>query len=199
MGEPHLVWVTAQDPPYDGMVALVQAVAATGGAVGWLEVPPAQEVRDWLDGVLADGTRTVVALDEDGTVLGSGCWSRLTYPVLVHNAEIRKVMVHPDTRGRRIGEAVTRALVEDARAAGVEVLTLDCRGNNHGALRLYARLGFVTTGRRPDYIAVGRERFDQVLLHLDLRSGAGGLQRHGGLGEGPGSTGRPSATGAVRP
>lgn len=79
-------------------------------------------------------------------------------------------------------------LVADARTAGVELLTLDCRGNNHGAQRLYDSLGFVVTGRRPDAIAVGDERFDQVLMHLDLRTGPSGLRRHGGRLEGPGST-----------
>lgn len=199
MGDLRLTWLTPNEPPYEGMARLVRAVAATGGAVGWLDVPLPEEVRAWLDGVLASGARTVLAHDADGTLVGSGSWARQTYPVLVHNAEIRKVMVHPDTRGRRVGEAITRALVEDARAAGVEVLTLDCRGNNHGALAMYARIGFVTTGRRPDYIAVGQERFDQVLLHLDLRSGGGVLRRHGGLREGPGSTGRRSAPGADEP
>lgn len=199
MAEVHLSWLTPDDPPYEGMVRLVQAVAATGGAVGWLEVPPPEQVRAWVDGGVADGLRTVLAYDADGTLLGSGSWGRRTASVLLHNGEIRKVMVHPDARGRRVGEVITRALVEDARVAGVEVLTLDCRGNNHGALAMYARIGFVTTGRRPDYIAVGEDRFDQVLLHLDLRSGGGALRRHGGRREGPGSTGRISAPGAQEP
>ena len=63
---------------------------------------------------------------------------------------------------------------------------MDCRGNNHGALRLYAELGFVVSGRRPDFIAVGDERFDQVLMHLDLRTDDEALVRHGGRRAGPG-------------
>lgn len=169
------------------MTALVQAVAATGGAVGWLAVPLPGEVRAWLDGALAEG-RVVAAYDRVGRLVGSGGWARHRYPVLAGNAEIRKVMVAPDARGRGLGRAVAHALVQDAAAAGVEVLTLDCRGNNHAALALYAGLGFTVTGRRPDYIAVGDERFDQVLLHRDLRSGPAGLRRHGGLREGPGAT-----------
>ena len=174
------------EPPRDQLYGLVAAGAATGGAVGWLEVPPRDEVDAWLDGVL-ERARLVSAYDGD-RLLGCGYWSRLDYSVLVHNAEVRKVMTHPDARGRGVAGAVTQALVDDARAAGVEVLTLDCRGNNSAALRLYTRLGFVVTGRRPDFIAVGDERFDQVLLHLDLRDGPAGLRRHGGRREGPGVT-----------
>lgn len=90
---------------------------------------------------------------------------------------------------RRGGRALT--LVQDAEQAGVEVLAIDCRGNNHAALALYASLGFVVTGRRPDWIAVGHERFDQVLLHCNLRPRRPfepGLLRHGGRREGPGNT-----------
>ena len=162
---------------------LVQEVAATGGAVGWLEVPPAQEVRTWADTL----EHAFFAWDGDRLV-GTGSWGWHTYAVTRQNAEVRKVMVAPSARGKGVARALTAALVDDAREAGVEVLTLDCRGNNHAALDLYASLGFVTTGRRPDFIAVGDERFDQVLLHRDLRDGPAGLTRHGGRREGPGAT-----------
>jgi ribosomal protein S18 acetylase RimI-like enzyme len=175
-----------EETTYAAVHALVAAVAATHGAVGWLEVPDRPEVDAWLDTAVA-GSRVVAAYDGPA-LLGLGTWARHSYAVLRHNAEIRKVMTHPEARGRGVARAVTSALVEDARAAGVEVVTIDCRGNNHGALALYAGLGFVPTGRRPDYIAVGDERFDQVLLHLDLRPGPAGTVRHGGRRESLGST-----------
>lgn len=178
------------EPTYDAVYRVVAAVAATHGAVGWLEVPERPEVDAWLQEV-SQSSRVALAYDGPGdgaALLGLGTWRRLDYPVLRHNAEIRKVMTHPDARGRGVARAVTAALVEDARTSGVEVVTIDCRGNNHGALALYASLGFVPTGRRPDYIAVGDQRFDQVLLHLDLRTGPSGVVRHGGRRESLGST-----------
>ena len=185
-----LRWV--DEPPDQavraGMLRLVQAVAATGGAVGWLQVPPPAEVDSWLDGVLTAGARLVTAYDGSGVLVASGAWCRFSAAPLRQGAEVTKVMTHPDARGSGVGRDVVDALVADARTSGVEVLTLECRGNNHGAMRLYAGLGFVVTGRRPDLIAVGDERFDQVLMHLDLRTGPSGLRRHGGRLEGPGST-----------
>lgn len=175
------------DQHRDGVVDLVQSVAATGGAVGWLVVPTADEVDEWLDSLVQAEVRLAVVL-EAGRVLGCGYWRRLDGVVLRQMAEIRKVMTHPDGRGRGAAREVMKALVADATAAGVELLSLECRGNNHGAQRLYVGLGFQVTGRRPDVIAVGDERFDQVLMHLDLRSGPSGLRRHGSRREGPGST-----------
>ncbi len=175
------------DLPYDGLHALVADVAALGGAVGWLHVPDRDEVAATYDAVLAGGARLVV-LQDGPTVLASAYWQRYPKAVLQRNAILSKLMTLSSARGQGLGRQVTRAVIDDARTAGVEVLTLDCRGNNLGALRLYAELGFVVSGCRPDFIAVGDERFDQVLLHLDLRSGDEDLLRHGGRREGPGLT-----------
>ncbi len=68
-----------------------------------------------------------------------------------------------------LGRALTGALVEDARAASIEVLTLDARGDNERALGLYRSLGFSEYGRLPDFVAVGARRYDKVLYLLDLR------------------------------
>jgi len=190
--ELRLDWLEQPDErTYDDVHALVAQVAALGGAVGWLSVPPRDEVARWLDGVLAEGAR-FLTVSCAGELLGVGHWARLRGPVMVQNAQIRKVMTLPQARGQGVARALTAALVDDADRAGVEVLALDCRGNNHAALGLYASLGFVVSGRRPGWIAVGDERFDQVLLHLDLRPGRppGGpvLQQHGGRRVGTGST-----------
>lgn len=187
--EPTLAWLEQPDDrTYEQVHGLVAEVAEARGAVGWLRVPDPVEVRAWLDAVLADGARFLTA-ERDGRLVGIAHWVRLTHPVMRQNAELHKVMTLPEVRGQGIARALTAAVVADAQRAGVEVLALDCRGNNHAALGLYASLGFVVTGRRPDWIAVGDERFDQVLLHLDLRPRRPRrLVRHGGRREGPGST-----------
>ena len=192
MPELELAWLQEPDEQtYDGVHALVAEVAARGGAVGWVTVPDRDEVARWLDGVLAEGAR-FVTVSSGGALLGVGHWACLQHPVLHQNAQIRKVMTLPQARGRGVARTLTAALVQDADRAGVEVLTLDCRGNNHAALGLYASLGFVVSGRRPGFIAVGEERFDQVLMHLDLRVGrppaVPPVHQHGGRRTGTGST-----------
>ena len=171
----------------DRLVPLAQAVAATGGAVGWLEVPLPDEVRAVFARMLGAGSKLVLA-ELDGAVVGCGTWTRLQGVVVGGMASINKVMTHPDVRGRGVADAVVGALVEASRAAGVELLTLDVRGNNHGAQRLYARHGFVVTGRRPDALRVGDLRFDSVLMHRDLRTGTEPWVRCGSRHVGPGRT-----------
>ena len=179
------------DAGREALGALVVALVERGGAVGWLEVPHGRERTAWADALLHGGGRLLLVSEGD-RVVACGSWQRRSAPVLRGNAEIGKVMVAPQARGRGLARLVVERLVADADADGVELLTLGARGNNHAALGLYLSLGFVVTGRRPDSIAVGRERFDEVLLHLDLRARRAptlpALVRHGSRREGPGAT-----------
>jgi ribosomal protein S18 acetylase RimI-like enzyme len=56
-------------------------------------------------------------------------------------------------RGRGIGSAIMRALMDEARGAGVPV-TLNVMAGNAAALRLYLRLGFVPTETLPTHTAM---------------------------------------------
>lgn len=60
-------------------------------------------------------------------------------------------------------------LISTAVSAGIEVLTLDFRGDNVRAAKLYQSLGFTEYGRLPRFVAVGAARYDKVLYALDLR------------------------------
>ena len=84
--------------------------------------------------------------------------------------------------------AARRGPADQARPAGVETVTLQCRGNNHGAIRLYQRLGFAEDGRLRDFVAAGDERWDKVLMAIDLRTGAEALVRHGSAAVGEGAS-----------
>jgi len=179
------------------VVRVVQAVVAAGGAVGWLAAPSADEVLDWLGGAMAAGTRAVVVRVR-GRIEALGTWQRREGAVVARIGVVRRVMAHPDARGLGLGALVVHALVADARAAGVEVLTLACRGNNHAALALYAAAGFTEYGRLQDALAVEEHRFDEVLLSKRLLRPKG-AQFHGSSATGPGGSTRRVAPGENAP
>ncbi|GAA3068567.1 hypothetical protein GCM10020254_10370 [Streptomyces goshikiensis] len=101
--------------------------------------------------------------------MGFGYWLRYARPTHRPHADLEKLAVDFAAQGHGVGRALTVALVEDARAAGIEVLTLDVRGDNANALALYRSLGFSEYGRLPGFVAVGERRYDKVFLMLDLR------------------------------
>jgi len=190
-----LTWPDAwSDDLATGVHRVVHDVVADGGAVGWA-VPPGQDETDaWLAGVLADVARgdgrLCVAVDRSGPV-GLGSWRRDQGALLRHRATATKIMARPDRRGLGIGRLVTSALVDDARAAGIETLHLASRGNNLGAIALYEDLGFTVWGILPDAIEVADERYDEVHLSMALGRPAGVRLRGSGPG-GPGSSPRPA-------
>jgi len=63
------------------------------------------------------------------------------------------IAVVPERRGQGIGEAILRALMDEAAAAGAPV-TLHVARDNLAAQRLYHRLGFVATAMDETHLAL---------------------------------------------
>ena len=61
---------------------------------------------------------------------------------------ISSIGTRPPWRGRGFGEAITRALVRDSIAAGLDLIYLGVYAENARAIRLYERLGFAVLGPR---------------------------------------------------
>ncbi|GAA4603019.1 hypothetical protein GCM10023195_09700 [Actinoallomurus liliacearum] len=170
------------------MHRMIHSVVELGGAVGWLTPPERAETDRWLDEVLdraraGDAALALALLD--GEVAAGGLWRRGATDVFRHNAEVQKVMAHPKARGLGLGRRVLEAVIDHARTNGIEVLTLGARGNNHGAIELYERLGFREWGRLPNAIEVGDHRYDDVRMFLELGRPAHVILR-GSPPDGPG-------------
>ncbi|MGW5328082.1 N-acetyltransferase family protein [Streptomyces sp. NPDC004014] len=143
-----------------------------GAALGWVEPPSPDEVAELLGDVVAAvraGDAALRAAYLDRRLVGLGYWLRYARPTHRPHADLEKIAVDAAVRGRGVGRALTTALIADAREAGIEVLTLDARGDNTHALRLYRSLGFTEYGRLPDFVAVGERRYDKVFQMLDFR------------------------------
>lgn len=185
-------WLEAADETaIDAAYRVVEAVMRLGGAVGWVHVPDRAETAEWLTGIAAEvaaGRTRMAVVSVGGQVESLGRWTWYAKAAVGVNGEVLQVMVHPDGRGRGLAQLLVGALVDDARAHGVETLTLDVRGNNHGAMALYESFGFEVSGRLPDFVAVGDERWDRVLYRLDLRTGDCPVRRHGMRPIGPGAS-----------
>ncbi|MEY9847811.1 N-acetyltransferase family protein [Streptacidiphilus sp. MAP5-3] len=152
--------------------AILAELVGGGAALGWVEPPSRAEVAGLLDDVASAaqvGDASLRAAYVDRQLVGLGYWLRYARPTHRPHADLEKIAVAAAAHGHGIGRALTAALVADARAAGIEVLTLDARGDNVNALQLYRSLGFTEYGRLPDFVAVGDRRYDKVFCMLDLR------------------------------
>ena len=84
--------------------------------------------------------------EEDGRVLAyAGAW------LVFEEGHITNIAVSEEARGRGIGTAVTRALMQYAANLGVQYMTLEVRKSNLIAQKMYQSLGFVELGVRKRY------------------------------------------------
>jgi ribosomal-protein-alanine N-acetyltransferase len=79
---------------------------------------------------------------------------------------INNLAVREASRGKGIGEALLRNLMELARQAGCQIASLEVRPSNLPALRLYEKLGFREAGRRRGYYTDTHE--DALLMRAPL-------------------------------
>lgn len=167
-----LILTSKDEARLDAVAELVAAAVGRREALGLQGPLTAQDYRRHLERLLAAAERgdagLVAALDADGIVLGTAQWTRSAYGTRRVLAELDRVSVAPEARGRGIGRLLVESVAADAREHGVEVLGLEARGNNHGAIALYERCGFRRTGLIPNAVAVDAERYDIVLMHLEL-------------------------------
>ncbi|MFG1875602.1 GNAT family N-acetyltransferase [Sphaerisporangium sp. NPDC049003] len=85
---------------------------------------------------------------ETGTPLGCGA-VRLTEPGV---AEIKRMYVRSDARGRGIGRALLLALLDQAAALGAARVVLETGERQAEALKLYRGAGFAETERFGEYV-----------------------------------------------
>lgn len=83
-------------------------------------------------------------------------------------AHILNICVARPWRGRGIGRALLRQLVDEARRGGNEVAFLEVRPSNLKAIALYESMGFVRIGLRRGYYQAIGGREDAYVYRLDL-------------------------------
>lgn len=94
----------------------------------------------------AEEAELLVAVDGAGTVLGTVTIALAGTPwaqvAAEDELEFRMLAVSPAARGRGVGEALTRRVIERAEELGLRAVTLSSSQNMLVAHRLYERLGF---------------------------------------------------------
>ncbi|MEU9129662.1 GNAT family N-acetyltransferase [Kitasatospora sp. NPDC048540] len=107
-----------------------------------------EQGRDWW--LLPAPSRTVVAVDEAGTVLGTAKMNRNHQGNGSHIASA-SYMVDPAHGGRGVGRALCEYTVDWARTAGFRAMQFNAVvASNEHAVRLYRSLGFEVLGTLPE-------------------------------------------------
>ena len=106
----------------------------------------------WAEELASPDRYVLARLDVDARIIGVATFSRVA-----EMADLNRVVVHPEARGRGIGSSLVRAGLEWAGAVGARRMLLEVRPDNEAAVALYRRLGFGTVTTRRDYYGPGRD------------------------------------------
>jgi len=84
-----------------------------------------------------------------------------------HKATLWGMYVAPAARGSGVAADLVQAILDHARAAGLEQVQLTVMASNARARALYERMGFTPFGLEPNALKVGDAYFDD--LHMTCR------------------------------
>jgi len=129
--------VTIAAEPF-GSADARRLISELDGGLAQLYTPDQRFGPNFNSGQIAGGRGTFLIARLDGRAVGCGA-IRLLDDV---TAEIKRMYVEPEVRGRRVGRAVLDALEEKARELGVRRLVLETGIHQHAAIALYTHAGY---------------------------------------------------------
>lgn len=71
--------------------------------------------------------------------------------ILLDEAHITNIAVHPEYRGMGLGNAIVEQLLIEAKKNGISSMTLEVRISNISAINLYKKYGFIEEAIRKNY------------------------------------------------
>ena len=96
---------------------------------------------------------------DDENILGfAGVW------IIFDEGHITNVAIHPEYRGKGLGEYLMNSLIEGCKSQKCNSITLEVRESNLPALKLYEKLGFKVAGKRKKYYSDNGE--DALIMWL---------------------------------
>ncbi len=98
--------------------------------------------------LLKRGVASILVYDQDGAVVAN---SVVLYRRGSSIGRIYSLVVHPNTQGRGVARALLKAAESAALSKGCTSLRLEVRADNHAALALYAKTGYIPFGQVNNY------------------------------------------------
>jgi ribosomal-protein-alanine N-acetyltransferase len=112
---------------------------------------------------------TIPATHQASIIGFAGLW------LMVDEAHITTIAVHPDFRGKGLGELELATLIQTAYKINAQRVTLEVRVSNYVAQSLYRKYGFREEGKRPRYYSDNQE--DALIMSTEDISSASYKER----------------------
>lgn len=142
--------------------ACLDTVAREKRFLAQAEAPPLERVQQFVaDGLEKDAVQ-FVTLDGERVVGWADIFPDWAH-ALAHRGHVG-MGVHPDYRGRGLGNRLLSACLAKAMAQGLTRIELEVRADNAHAIHLYRKLGFTEEGRLRHGMRIDGTYFDTLLM-----------------------------------
>ncbi len=81
---------------------------------------------------------------------------------VLDEGHVNNIAVHPDFRGKHLGDIIVKAMTDLAAEIDIKEMTLEVRASNTPAKNLYSKYGFKLLGIRKEYYLDNKE--DALLM-----------------------------------
>lgn len=165
---------TATEADLPHITEIYRDAVLHGTATYELEPPSLAEMRSRYEGLRAKGYPFLVATGEDGIVLGyayAGPFrARPAYRFIVEDS----IYIAPEAKGRGLGMALMRELVEEVRRLGFRqfVAVIGDGTPDSPSVRLHEKLGFRHTGKLEGSGYKHGRWLDTAFMQLEMNGGA---------------------------
>jgi len=148
-----------QDNRWAHYIVLRDKKIVEGGIPVPAQEPERQRRFFSLPFLLGRSTATVSTPDLASIIGFAGLW------LMVDEAHITTIAMHPDFRRRGLGEYMLASLIDIAYSIGARWVTLEVRVSNYSAQNLYRKYGFREAGLRHRYYSDNQE--DALIMWTD--------------------------------
>lgn len=126
-----------------------------------------EQEADYLESVYsADKSVHLLAVIDD-EIVGDGSLSGLPRR-MSHRADLG-ITVRKSYWNKGIGSMLMQKLIDYAKDHGIEIINLEVRSDNAGAIHLYQKYGFQKIGTSPAYFKIDNSYHDFDIMYVDLR------------------------------
>lgn len=151
------------DAELSELAQLLVHVVGDGASIGFLAPLPEEEAALYWKHLGGPDVHLWVA-KVDGRIAGTVQLHLAMKANATHRAEIAKLMVHSDFRGKGIARQLMLTAEAAAQRLGRQLLVLDTRLGDVSN-RLYQSMGYVEAGRIPDFAKSSNGQLDATVIY----------------------------------
>lgn len=135
--------------------ATVAAIEKDGG-FGWVEVPEREALHRYWKGVVVVPQRDLFVARLDGAIAGTAQLIRFppNNQAQAFSAQLTTFFVAPWARGFGLGQMLVEQVEKRALELGLNVINLDVRETQYGAIKLFKKMGYTQWGMNPMYALI---------------------------------------------